>query len=109
MRSAVTLVLMAALLTGCSSFREDRQTFDGQVYRGKAKKADDDRKDFIAEISPVSASLNGAREAGRYEGTRYCIENFGTSRIRWAVGPDTDPAQLVVQNDRLTFLGRCTP
>lgn len=109
MRAAMTLILIAATLAGCASFREERQTFDGQVYRAKAKKTGDDRANFVAEIGPVSSSLSGAREAGRYEGTRYCIENYGTSKIRWTVGPDTDPAQLVVQNDKLTFQGRCTP
>ena len=42
-------------------------------------------------VNGVSASLDGAREAGRHEGTKFCIDAFGTSKINWKVGPDTEP------------------
>lgn len=112
MRPAVlmTLLLIAAfVLTGCSERRADRITFDGQLFRASAKKIDKRRLDFEVVVRPVSASLEGAREAGRYEATRYCIGNFGTSDVEWVDGPDAEDGTLLVSNDRLTLRGTCAP
>lgn len=101
-------VFLAALLclTACTDQRK-RPAFDGQFFRASAKKDGDDRADFIASVRPVSASLAGALEAGRFEGTRYCIENYGTSDILWEIGPDQDPETVVVDGDGLVLKGRC--
>jgi hypothetical protein len=112
MRPAVlmTLLLIATLLlTACSQRREDRIKFDGQLFRASAKKVDKRRLDFEVVIRPVSASLEGAREAGRYEATRYCIGNFGTSDVEWIDGPDGEDGTFRVSNDRLTLRGTCAP
>ncbi len=103
---AVALMLT---LTACAGQRERQVAFDGHVFKAKASAVDKavSRADFTATVSGVSKSLEGAREAGRYEGTKYCIVNYGSSRINWAVGPDTAPAQLRVVDDSLTFAGRC--
>ena len=106
----MTVLLIAALvLTACSERREDRITFDGQLFRASAKKIDKRRLDFEVTIRPVSASLEGAREAGRYEATRYCIGNFGTSSVEWTEGPDAEDGTFRVSNDRLTLRGTCAP
>jgi hypothetical protein len=88
---------------------DDRILFDGQAFRAKAKVVDKkvSPADFSVVVNGVSASLDGAREAGRYEGTKFCIENFGSSRIEWKVGPDTEPQQLQISDDKLTFAGTC--
>ncbi len=107
--SPVSLALVALVgLAACNRPNEDI-LFDGQKYKTKASKEGDDLAVFLVSITPVSASLDGAREAGRYEGTVYCIENYGTSRIDWVVGPDTDPATLTVSDDTLVLKGECNP
>ena len=108
----ITTVAMASALalavSGC--VKENRNIpFDGVVFKTKTKKVDDNLADFVAYVSPVSASLEGAREAGRYEGTKYCISNFGTSQIDWTVGPETEASKLIITEDTLTFQGQCNP
>ena len=109
MRTVILTVLGLALLAGCSR-DDDRILFDGQAFRGKAKHIErDDRRSFTATVSPVSASVDGAREAGRFEGVKYCIQQYGTSRIAWATGPDDDPQTWSIDRDTVTFTGRCKP
>lgn len=99
------LIIAALMLTACG--RSDPVTFDDQVYRAKLSKVDRKLVEFSVDVSPVSASFEGALEAGRYEATRHCIENFGTSVIDWKTGPDDDPETLPVVNDTLSFRGAC--
>lgn len=101
------LLIAALLLSACAERRADRVAFDGQFFRASSKKLDKDRIDFEVNVRPVSASLDGAREAGRQEATRYCVGNFGSSEIDWISGPDGEDGQLRVSNDTLQLLGRC--
>jgi hypothetical protein len=86
-------------------------TFDGLAFRTSSSAVDRraDRKEFDVLVRNATQSIDGAREAGRFEGTRYCINNFGTSRIAWSVGPDTEASRLVLSNGNLALRGRCTP
>ncbi|HBS49671.1 MAG TPA: hypothetical protein DEA05_06095 [Rhodobacteraceae bacterium] len=86
---------------------EDRVAFDGVTFKTKAKRIDDDWNMFTVTVSPAAASLEGARQAGRYEATRYCIGVAGTSEVLWTVGPETEP--LRIDGDTLTFQGECNP
>lgn len=88
---------------------ENRLAFDGFYFKTKAKEIDDDRSRFVVTVFRVSQTLQGAREAGAHEATRYCIENFGTSRIAWVVPPDTPAENLRIVDDTLTFQGECNP
>lgn len=116
-RTAATKLMMAAgcaslmLVSACGGGGEssDRLQFDGQSFRASAKAVNKKAAptEFQVTIKGVSASLDGAREAGRYEGTRFCVQNFGSSRINWVVGPDTEPQKLRIENDNLTFAGTC--
>ena len=107
MRGLVTLALVSALgLTACSD-KDDLIPFDGHIYRAKLSKVDKQRDQFSIEVQPASASLKGAREAGRYEATRYCIANYGSSDIIWVAGPDDAEETLTVSNDRLMLRGAC--
>lgn len=103
------LMILAVGLSACSKKPDARLRFDGQQYVAKSKKLGDDLADFTSLVGPVSSSLDGALAAGEYEGTKYCIKNFGTSTIIWAVGPETDHGQLVITDDKLTLQGRCDP
>ena len=108
-RGAVLAALCLLALGACNANKDKRILFDGIHFRTKAKAID--RKvsaaDFGVEVKSASQSLDGARAAGEYAGIRYCIANFGSSRIDWAIGPDTDPAALRIEGDTLTFRGTC--
>ncbi len=109
MRTMIFTAVSVALLAGCSN-NDDRFLFDGQEFRGKATHIDrDNRRSFTASVSPVSASLEGAREAGRYEGIKYCVTEYGTSNIAWVTGPDEEPQTWTIDRDTVTFSGRCQP
>ncbi len=111
-RMALPLVLTAAtLLAACGEAPSsaNRVAFDGKFFRASAKHVNKKAtpSEFTVTVNGVSASLDGAREAGRYEATKFCIRNFGSSRIDWKVGPDTEPQNLRIENDKLTFAGTC--
>lgn len=105
---AIGALALIAVLAGCSGDK-DKILFDGYDFRSKTAPVDKKRSraDFTVTIKDATRSLDGAREAGRYQGTRYCIANYGNSDIDWAVGPDTDPAQLRIVDGDLSFQGTC--
>ncbi|MEL6563950.1 MAG: hypothetical protein AAFQ59_05865 [Pseudomonadota bacterium] len=104
------LALIGALLvSACQERRADRVAFDGVFFRSTASNIDRTRADFEVTVSPVSASLDGARDAGRYEAIRYCIRNFGSSDIDWVQGPEGEDGTLTIANDRLLLRGTCAP
>lgn len=107
LRAVIISLLTLTLLGGCVE-RAKRVYFDGKHYptRGKAV-SKDDRKAFVVTVRKAAQGLDGAREAGRHGGSRYCIETFGTSEIEWAVGPDSPAEALVLNNGSLQLTGRC--
>ena len=105
MKAILMAVLAVTLVTGCSR-KDDRIAFDGQFYRAKLSKGDA-RHQFSVTARPVSASLDGARQAAEYEAISYCVKEYGSSDIAWIVGPDTDPAALPIADDTLVFQGAC--
>ena len=101
------LIGAALLLAGCAN-RSNQVLYEGEFFRAKASRIDRDaRQMFAVEVPGVSRNFEGAREAGRFEATRYCLENYGTSDIVWSLGPDDDPEALVVDKDRLNLRGTC--
>ena len=103
------LLASALLVSGCSNVRADKVSFDGIFFRSTADAIDKQRDVFEVKVSPVSSSLEGAREAGRYEATSYCIENFGTSDLLWSQGPDAEDGTLIIDNNSLILRGICKP
>ncbi|MEP1587602.1 MAG: hypothetical protein ABJR46_17910 [Tateyamaria sp.] len=101
------LLIAALLLSACVERRADRIAFDEEFFRATSKKLDKDRINFEVTVRPVSASLEGARDAGRQEATRYCVGNFGSSDIDWIEGPDAEDGRLRVSRDTLRLVGRC--
>lgn len=102
------LILLCTSLVACGNLRKDKLSFDGQYFRSKASKTDnEDRRAFRIDVRPASASIEGAQEAGRHEATKYCIENYGNSVVLWQVGPDDDPATYVLDGDALVLQGTC--
>lgn len=105
------LAVCAALaLASCSSLGgggQNQIVHDGIQFHGKSKAIKGDRRSFVATARPATRSIEGAIEAARYEGVKYCVGYLGSSDIAWQVGPDTPRDQLTVQDDTLTFRGTC--
>lgn len=109
-RTTQTLLVVGILgtltLAACGR-QEERIAFDDQFFRAKLKRVDRQSDVFTIQVSPVSASIAGAREAGRYEATSYCINEYGTSDVIWTASPDAPDDALVIENDTLTLQGSC--
>ncbi|WP_299042553.1 hypothetical protein [uncultured Tateyamaria sp.] len=103
------MLIAVLLLSACNERQADRVAFDGVFFRASSGKVDKQREQFEVSVSPVSASLDGAREAGRYEAIRYCIRQFGSSDIDWIAGPDAEDGTLRINGDKLLLRGTCTP
>lgn len=100
--AAVALTLIA----GCEA-EEKRIYHDGIYFRTKTDPIDKKRTlaDFTVTVKDATQSLDAARKAGAYEGTKYCIDKYGNSRIDWVVGPDAE--QLTVSDGDVQFRGTC--
>jgi hypothetical protein len=103
------LVLTSVVALSACGQNEVRPQFDGKEYRTKLSKVDKQRDQFAVAVSPASQSLAGAREAGRFEATKYCIVQYGSSDIAWISGPDVEDGNLTVLDDKLQLRGTCTP
>lgn len=106
MKIWIGVALCAGLLGACTS-SEDRILFDGQYFNAKVRKIERQLDVFTVSVKPVSKSLEGALEAGRYEATIHCINSFGSSDIIWTAGPDAPEGQHNIDKDTLTLQGRC--
>ena len=78
-------------MVGCSNPlepEENKVTFNGYYFSSKLTRNRLDDRSFDLTVRRANRSLSGAREAGRYEATSFCIKNYGTSDIKWVLGPD---------------------
>ena len=105
----ILLALALLVLAACEQNENDLLTFDGYQFRTKAENNGDSRAQFISTARRATQSVAGAQQAAAYEGLKYCIANYGTSRIIWSVGPETPIEQLRIVDDRLSLAGRCNP
>ncbi|KPD12550.1 hypothetical protein [Phaeobacter sp. 11ANDIMAR09] len=103
-------LLSATVLAGCTD-KDSRPVFDGVAFRTKASVVDKkvSRAVFDAVVFDVAASPLGAREALRYAGTTYCIEQYGTSKIDWQVDLEDPEAPLPRDGDNAVLRGTCNP
>jgi len=105
----VTVSVLCVLAVAACTPKDKRVLFDGIYFRTKAKAVD--RKvsvaDFRVEVKNANQSLDGARQAGAYAATRYCVENYGSSQIVWSNGPKADAQNLVFDGDSLVLRGVC--
>lgn len=98
--------LAAILALGACAKPGARMLFEGNYYPAKAKKGET-REDVIVTVRRIDQGLKGAREAGRHEATRYCVETVGDSTIEWLRGPDAEEGVLLTQGGNLVLQGRC--
>ncbi|WP_293573180.1 hypothetical protein [Phaeobacter sp.] len=98
-------------LAGCGDLTSNRPIYAGVPFKAKAKAVDkkDSLAPFTVTVNDATRSLEGARLAAHHEGTRYCVQAYGSSQITWAVNPlDADAAVPLVGADAL-YEGVCTP
>ncbi|CRL11537.1 hypothetical protein NIT7321_02405 [Phaeobacter italicus] len=103
--------LCAGALAGCADLVNNRPLYGGVPFKAKAKAVDKkaDRAVFSVAVSDATRSLEGARLAAHHEGVRYCIENYGTSKIAWQADPlNADDAVPLAGGDAV-YGGTCTP
>ena len=96
------------MLLSCSNPldpEENKIAFDGYYFSSKLSRSKLDDRSFDLTVRRANRSLPGAREAGRYEATRFCIKNFGTSDIKWVMGPDDQSIGLTGKVLKLS--GQC--
>ena len=107
--SVTTLILCSCLiLLGCSNpltLEENKVSFDGYYFPYKLLRNKVDDRSFDLTVKRANRSLSGAREAGRYEATRFCIKIFGTSDIKWFLDPDDENIGLTGRVLKLS--GQC--
>lgn len=110
---AITSLVLA--LSGCGVVKSitgpsKRVAFDGVQFRASVKRSEESRAHFNVVVQKAAQSITGAREAGRYQATRYCIAQYGTSKIDWISGPDAEDGALRMSDDGALLLeGVCTP
>ena len=105
----MTLIFCSCLiLLGCSNpltLEENKVSFDGYYFPYKLVRNKVDDRSFDLTVKRANRSLPGAREAGRYEATRFCIKIFGTSDIKWFLDPDDENIGLTGRVLKLS--GQC--
>ena len=102
------IAILTAGLTACGP-DEDDILFDGQFFRASIDSERATREKFTLTVRPASASLLGAREAARYEATVYCVNRYGSSKIKWiGASPDSEDADLTIRDDKLFMQGECS-
>ena len=105
---ALMLILFALSLFSCGERYLDNQVaFEGVKFRANLNKVKGDDFAFSVSVKNAEKNLKGAREAGRYEATKFCIERLSTSDIKWIYGPDSD--MLPLQDGNLKLSGKCVP
>ena len=105
MGNFLIISLSVLLLLGCSArLSENRVPFDGVLFNAKLK-VGATKKDFEITVPRSHRSLIGAKEAGRYEATIYCVNKFGTSDIIWDLSPDD--VSEVTPSKSIFLKGRC--
>ena len=108
LRASTVLVVVAGLALSACTKKSERILFNGNYYPTKAKAVGkSDRRSFVVSVRRVDQGLAGAKEAGRHGGKTYCLQNYGTSEIEWAIGPDTPDTALELSGGRLVFRGTC--
>lgn len=107
LRAAGLVLLLLGALAACTE-RKERPVFDGVYYPAKSRGVKQDLRMVTASVSRANRGVEGAKKAAVHEATRYCIENFGTSRIDWAGVPEGQEGPVFQRaGDRVSVTGRC--
>ena len=103
------LALTALLFGGLAACTDpqNRIAFDGQFFRTNVAKVDKSRDTFVLSVRNPGKSIQGARLAAHHEGIRYCVGNFGTSKIEWDVNPLDEAVPPQLEDGKLVYRGKC--
>ncbi len=108
MLAGVALALVAGCSGGMGLPNRNKEVFDGQSYSSRVSKNDADPQQFTVSVKDAAGKgMTGARKAGEYAATRYCIANYGESGINWLRGPSNPDAMMAVDNGNLIMSGSC--
>lgn len=109
------LLIATTALSACgdnwrASFKSKRERvlFEGYQYKAKANKVSKEERDhFEVVVSRANQNLTGARQAGGFEAVKYCIKEYGTSKMDWVIGPETET--IIPVDDKIRLEGYCRP
>lgn len=112
MRVFILCLLSLSVLSSCGwakniQSRKNRVLFENQYFPARLTTTREDKLAFSVSVDRIDQGLVPAREAGRFEATKYCIDKFGRSDVIWTQGPDVEDAELQLDNGRLILEGRC--
>jgi hypothetical protein len=108
MRGLVLSAVCLAVLAGCGkTSNREKLLFDGYAFKTSIKDVKEDPLMFDVTVKGANQSRTGAEDAGRYEATRYCVVNYGNSKLEWLVVQETAGRDLQVEKDTLLLRGRC--
>ena len=99
---------LGRLGVGSGAAKRTQVEIDGTRFKARANTSSGDKRLIDITVTPVAVNPDAAREAGRYEATKYCLLTFGGSDTEWIIGPDLPIDELPVDGDTLTLQGRCT-
>ena len=108
MKATWVMGILVLVLAGCGQSRISQITYEGAVFNGDLRSERGDRAAFVATGGPASVSLEGARQAAKFQAVRHCIDYLGSSDVEWINGPDVEDAELVVENNDVVLTGRCS-
>lgn len=106
MTRIVILLMTLGLVAGCNA--QDRlnyQEFDGIYFPTTSKSQRQQKNVFTVRVRNATRSLDGARQAAHYEGTKYCVSTFGSSDIAWET--DLQAEELTLSGNDLIAAGTC--
>ena len=107
MRALTSILLILGLFSCGERYLDSQVAFEGIRFQTNLKQVKGDDFAFNVSVKNAVKNLKGAREAGRYEATKFCIERLSTSDIEWIYGPDSD--LLPLQDGNLKLSGKCLP
>lgn len=112
MRLALMSLLLVSIVAGCGvtkrALGQKNRVYFGEFYfPARVSSTKEDRQSFAVSVDNIAQSLEQAREAGRYEGVKYCIDNYGSSDVAWTNGPDVEDTELNIIDGKLHLAGRC--
>ena len=107
MRALMSILLTLGLFSCGERYLDNQVAFEGTKFRANLNTMKGNEFAFNVTVNNAEQNLKGAREAGRYEATKFCIERLSTSDIEWIKGPDSDP--LPLHDGNLKLSGNCLP
>ena len=64
-------------------------------------------EEFVVSVKNKEQGIEEVRESVRFEATKYCLLNFGTSDINWKISQITQDWAFDSNSGKLIFSGQC--